>query len=76
MVLYVLHLSYSTFAYKTKQKNETVKEGGLVLKIMHDSCETNLPEKMAFKTFLYALRVRSPLKLNYLDYKTLVKSSS
>ena len=32
---------------QNKAKNETVKEGGLVLKIMHDSCETNLPEKMA-----------------------------
>ena len=32
---------------QNKTKNETVKGGGLVLKIMHNSCETNLPEKMA-----------------------------
>ena len=32
---------------QNKTKNKTVKEGGLVLKIMHDSCETNLPEEMA-----------------------------
>ena len=63
---------------QNKTKNETVKEGGLALKIMHDSCQMNLPEKMAaaevsldnflqevcsFETFLYALRVLSPLKL-------------
>ena len=77
---------------QNKTKNETVKEGGFSLENYAHSCQTNLPEKMAtglrsldnflqgvcsFKTFLYALRVRSPLKLKRLkDYKTLVKSCS
>ena len=43
----MLHLGYTTFTYKTKQKNETVKEGGFSLENYAHSCETNLPEKMA-----------------------------
>ena len=76
----MLHLGYTTFTYKTRQKNKTVKKGGLVLKIMHNSCETNLPVKMAagLKSLLitfskksmlfqdFFVRLESPLKLKYL----------
>ena len=62
---------------QNKTKDETVKEGCLVLKIMHTPVRQTYQKKWllgwgllitfckksAFKTFLYALRVWSPLKL-------------
>ena len=43
---YVVFGLYNIYLQNKKKKNETVKEGGLVLKIMHTP-ETNLLEKMA-----------------------------